>query len=120
VSAGRVLVIAPDPAFRRSLAFALEAEGHVVTAVPTLPAGPVENQDAVVLDHKAATGGVEPLLFFCRNAPPVVLLAGQPRKGLAEAVFSVVLTPIRGGALVEAVAAALGAGTPLAASASPK
>jgi hypothetical protein len=112
LTAGRILVIAPDQAYRHSLAFALEAEGHAVTELAALPLGPVFGQDVVVLDHKAASGLHEAVLAFCRGGAPVVLLAGQPQHWLAGAVFGIVSTPIRGAELADAVALAMGAARP--------
>ncbi|HHY51298.1 MAG TPA: hypothetical protein GYA10_16320 [Alphaproteobacteria bacterium] len=101
----RILVIAPDPGVRHSTAFALEAEGHVVTSLAVIP-GPdaARGFDCVVLDHKAARSAArETVLAFCAKAPPVVLLAGLPQPWLASVVFRVVQTPVVGEALAAAV-----------------
>jgi hypothetical protein len=109
LSADRILVIAPDPDLRRSVAFALEAEGHIVTSHATL-LGPDEGKvyDCVVLDHKAAKAAPrEAVLDFCAHSPRIVLLAGAPQPWLVPKVFRVVQTPHLGAALSSAVQAAL-------------
>lgn len=104
-SRSRILIIAPDPGVRHSTAFALEAEGYVVTSLAVIP-GPeaARGYACVVLDHKAARAAArETVLAFCTNAPPVVLLAGTPQPWLAGEVFRLVQTPAVGEALTAAV-----------------
>ncbi len=111
MSADRILVIAPDPDLRRSVAFALEAEGHVVTSHATM-LGPDEGKsyDCVVLDHKAAKAVPrEAVLDFCARSPRIVLLAGAPQPWLVPKVFRVVPTPHLGAALSAAVEQAIAA-----------
>lgn len=108
LSTGRILVIAPNPDFRRSIAFALEAEGYAVTARGDLGhRDPALTFDAVVLDHKAAKGPHDTVLAFCRDLKPVVLLAGTPQPWLVGDVFRAVQTPLVNGALSQAVADAV-------------
>jgi CheY-like chemotaxis protein len=105
---GRILVIAPNSDLRRSLSFALEAEGYVVTAHATIPGSDASRgYDCVVLDHKAATGDRQAVLAFCKASPPVLLLAGAALPWLAGAVFAVIRTPLSGDALGQAVGAAV-------------
>jgi DNA-binding NtrC family response regulator len=111
LSNGRILVIAPNPDLRRSLTFALEAEGYEVAAQATL-LGPDEGRDfdCVVLDHKAAKAVPrDAVLDFCAHSPDIVLLAGAPQPWLAAKVFEVVQTPHLGEALTAAVRAAIAA-----------
>jgi CheY-like chemotaxis protein len=103
VSLARILVIAPNPDFRRSLVFALEAEGCVVTSVPEIPASDFRGFDVVVLDHRAAKGSQSVVIDFCRRAPPLILLAGSPKQWLVERACRVVQTPVVGDALIRAV-----------------
>ena len=111
VTAGHILVVAPNPDFRRSLTFALESEGYAVTEQGGLdPLGGPGGFDAVVLDHKAIEGPREGILSFCRTASPVVLLAGQTQPWLVDSVFRSIPTPLMGTSLVQAVAAAVTAG----------
>jgi hypothetical protein len=105
----RVLVISPNPEFRRSLAFALEAEGYVVTSHAVLLA-PDEGRgyDCVVLDHKAANlVPRETALDFCAHSPHIVLLGGRTEKWLSSRVFRAVEIPQKGDALTTAVRAAI-------------
>ena len=107
---GRILVIAPNSDLRRSLAFALEAEGYVVTTHAGIPgANASRGYDCVVLDHKATGGSREPILSFCRASRPVLLLSGSPQSWLSGEVFSVVHTPASGDAFLEAVRSAVNA-----------
>lgn len=104
---GRVLVIAPSIDLRKSLVFALEAEGYVVTSLAVLPPEDVASScDCVVMDHKATTGSREAVLAFVK-ARCVVLLAGTPQPWLIGHVTAVVPTPLRGDALGQAVRLAL-------------
>ena len=99
----RILVIAPSTDLRRSLSFALEAEGYVVTThAAVLGSDSGRGYDAVVLDYRAAKGERDQVLELCRSVP-VVLLAGTPQPWLNEHVARVVQTPIRGESLAMAV-----------------
>lgn len=104
----RILVIAPNPDLRKSLAFALEADGHVVTTHASIPGrDAARGYDCVVLDHKGAAGSREAVLSFCHNSPPVLLLAAVPQPWLSREVFEVVPTPLSGDALSQAVRSAI-------------
>ena len=106
---GHIMVIAPNYDLRRSLAFALEAEGYVVTSHETIP-GPEASRgyDCVVLDHKvAASASREAVLAFCTKARGLILLAGMPQPWLAHVAFRVVQTPVMGEALFSAVRGAV-------------
>ena len=105
---GRILVIAPNSDLRRSMAFALEVEGYVVTTHAAIPGSDASRgYDCVVLDHKAAAGAREATLQFCRSSWPVLLLAGTPQRWLSDEVFDVVQTPLSGDALLQAVRSAV-------------
>lgn len=110
MSACRILVLAPEPDLRRSLAFALEAEGYEVVAhAVLLNPGEARDFDSVVVDQKALT--VVPrdvALSFCSYAAGIVLLAATPEPWLAAKVFCVLRPPHLGEALVAAVRSALG------------
>ena len=109
LSARRILIIAPDPGFRRSLAFALTTEGHVITSCDRIPVlDSARGYDCVVLDHKATVGlEREAVLQFVRTARCTVVLAGRPQPWLTEVATSVVQTPVMGEALYDALATAL-------------
>jgi hypothetical protein len=92
--------------FRRSVVFALEAEGYVVTSHATLPPQHM-GYDCVVLDHRAAErSGREALLGLFQDAR-IVLLAGRPTPWMVESAFRVVETPQAGNALAAAVSEAV-------------
>lgn len=105
----KILTIAANPDLRRSVAFALRAEGHTVTsreAIVAVDEG--RGYDCVVLDHRVARIMPRDLLIeFFSLSPNIVLLAGQPDPGLASRAFRVVETPQLGGNLSAAVAAAV-------------
>ncbi len=105
----RILVISPPPHLRRSVAFALEVDGFVVTSRADLASlNSARGYDVVVLDHKAAKGvRPESVLSLCRSAS-VVLLAGTPQPWLIGSVDCVVQMPILGDALCTAVREVIG------------
>lgn len=108
MASGRILVIAPDIDLRRSLAFALEAEGYEVSLAGELPdhaALAARRFDATVLDQKALTGPDYLDIAFCIKARPVVLLAATPRAWLVEWVAEIVEMPVIGNAVAKAVRA---------------
>lgn len=108
MATGRILIIAPDPDLRRSLEFALGAEGYAVTCRTRLDEEPEpEAYDCTILDHRAIPVLTGDVLTFCRRAKPIVLLAGMPQPWLAEHVFCVVQKPMLGEPLSGAVRAAL-------------
>lgn len=101
---GRLLIVAPDPDLRRSLEFALEAEGYAVASCATIDAADMaEAYDCTILDHRAAAAPTDAVLSFCRRADPVVLLAGNPTPWLAARVFRVVQKPLLGEPLSNAI-----------------
>lgn len=109
---GTVLVVAPKKTFLQSVAFALEAEGFGVESHGMLAsalASPVaESADCVVIDDHAVdvvNGGWEALSLF---KPPIVFLANHtppipPRSGI-----TVLLKPLLGRSLTDAVTAVVG------------
>ena len=108
MATGRLLIIAPDDDLRRSLAFALEAEGYAIAAYARIADAPEpEGYDCTVLDHRATSGSANDVLEFCRHARPVVLLAGTPLPWLDGHVFRVVQKPLLGEPLSRAVRDAL-------------
>ncbi len=111
MTASTVLVIAADADLRRSLVFALEAEGYQVTAQPNIGSAralPARRFDCTVLDHSAASGSpaAEIAAFSAANGPVVLLaehslpdspawLAGfVEMRALGEALVNIVRTTI--------------------------
>ena len=102
----RLLLVAPDTDLRRSLAFALEAEGFAVTIRDAPPARSwlVSNRfDCTIVDQKALTGPDYEAIAFCIKAHPVVLLASRPHPWLVEWVAEIVDLPLAGNAVNSAV-----------------
>lgn len=106
----RLLIIAPDDEVRKSLVFALEAEGYDVAALGQLPGADwlqSHRQDCTVLDQRAVRPCDRDALSACLGAAPVVLLAHRPQPWLSERVRATVDTPAREGAMLRAVEGAL-------------
>lgn len=100
----RVLIISPSPDLRKSLAFALETEGYVVTSYAGIPGGDAgRSYDCVVMDHKAARASREAVVQFCAKTPNLVYLDGTPQPWLTGWLTHIVPTPLAGNTLVEAV-----------------
>jgi CheY-like chemotaxis protein len=111
LSAGHILVIAPNPDFRHSLAFALETEGYSVETQGELASlDQVERFDAIILDHKAfRRESLERVIDASRSPVPVILLASRPQDWLSTKAFRTVPTPLMGTVLSDAVADAVAA-----------
>jgi hypothetical protein len=106
-----VLLVVPDSDLRRSLDFALRAEGHVVTYRSSLDGEPIPAQfDSTILDEQAVGASLKQGLSFCRAFRPVVLLASSAEHPLSGAAFRTVLKPMLGPALSAALGEALRAG----------
>ena len=106
----RILVIARHDDLRRSLSFALQAEGYVVTARFDLPPRPTaRDYDAIVVDETSLGATREDIVAFCRRASPIVLIASDTRHWLAPEVFCRVPSPLRTGTLTGALAMAVAA-----------
>lgn len=106
-----LLLVAPESDLRRSLEFALRAEGHDVSWRASLGARDLSTKfDCTVLDHHAVGTNPQEGLTFCQTFFPVILLANAPDHPLAPVAFATVLKPLLGPALVEAIERAVAAG----------
>jgi len=109
----RILVVAPDLSFRRSLAFLLETEGCRVDLSDLLPPASAFSgrYDCIVIDHRllppGASGAKGPV-----DGPPLVLLASRIEEMTARGFDRVVEKPLLGRTLVDAVRAAVREGEP--------
>lgn len=107
MDSGRILVVAPDNDLRRSLTFALAAYGYAVTAQESWPDNVADIFDCTVLDEhvmdKATT--LSPALLSARR--PVLLLAYSEEALANRAVTEVIAMPLKGEAVIQAVAAAI-------------
>src|SRR5262245_22259416 len=102
----RLLVVAPEGDLRRSVVFALEAEGHQVTTFDRPPSThwlAHHRFDCTVLQQDALTGEAYEAVAFCIKAHPVVLIAARPHPWLIEWVSQVVDLPVLGNAVTDAV-----------------
>jgi hypothetical protein len=107
---GHILVVAPEIDLRRSLEFALEAEGFVVTSQAQIDfeqALPEHFYDCIVLDQAAVTGPRDAVLNFCARMRPILLLSDKPMQWLAQSIAGQVEKPMLGGALAGAIGLAL-------------
>lgn len=104
-----ILVLAPSEELRRSLQFALEAEGYHVTSRDGFqdPAGLPDDADCAVLDHHAAQGHLAAALDFVERFAPVILLANAPTHPLALRSFRTVTKPFLGPFLSQAIGSAV-------------
>lgn len=103
----RILLIAPDSALRKSLEFALGAEGHDVTTRASVGAHERPGYDCTVLDQHAVGKDGAAAAAFCGNFAPVIFLTNDASHPLAQAAFRTVLKPLLGAALIRAVNDAL-------------
>ena len=98
-----ILVIAPDTDLRRSLEFALRAEGHEVTWRTSIETEENPDRfDCTVLDHHAIGKDLARSAAFCARFKPVILLASYVPHVLSPWVFSILQKPLLGQALVAA------------------
>lgn len=104
-----LLVVAPDIELRRSLEFALVAEGYAVTVSPDIDAARqlTDRFDCTILDAAATDGRVDDAIGFCIGARPVVLLADTPVPQLDGCIAGIVEKPQLGQALSAAIEGAL-------------
>ena len=102
-----VLVVAPDPGFRRSIEFALEAEGYGVDSRAQLSDGTTSPAASLVccavIDEDATEGGADAWKFLWHFPKPIVLLVDRPWSLPEPDGMKVLVKPLLGNALVEAV-----------------
>lgn len=103
----RILIVAPESELRRSLEFALLAEGHEVTSRASIAARERPTYDCTVLDQHVIGTDRHLAAKFCSIFSPVILLSSQSSHPLSPAAFRTVLTPLLGPALIGAVNEAL-------------
>jgi len=106
-----VTIIARDPAVRRSLAFALDAEGYQVSAYPDIEASfgdkkPLTASCTIVDDDTLSDGDCDVQLGSL--PPPVVLLLDPHRRFSKVCTAGVVLKPYLGQAVIELVSEVCG------------
>lgn len=110
MDAPRLLIIAPDDDLRRSLTFALEAEGYAVTALAEAGsdvAVGTGHYACTIVDQAALAATESAARAFCAAAQPVVLLANSPVSWLPWEGVRVVEKPMLGESLSQAVQGAV-------------
>lgn len=108
----RILIVAPNSDFRRSLQFALESEGYEVTASESLDASPADEAEVTVIDHHALGKDQDAAIAFVTAHKPVVLLANAKAHALSPWAFRTVMKPMLGDSLSGAVRQAIETGAP--------
>lgn len=103
----RILLVAPDSALRKSLEFALGAEGHDVTTRVSIAAHERPAYDCTVLDQHATGNDEAEAAAFCATFAPVILLTNRVGHPLGPAAFRTLLKPLLGAALIKAIDEAL-------------
>ncbi|MEP7239559.1 MAG: transcriptional regulator [Devosia sp.] len=100
----RVLVIAADADLRRSVQFALEAEGYGVTCRASLAARELPRDfDCTVVDHHVLGSEQRAASAFFEAFAPVILLANSDSHPLSPWAAKTLLKPMLGPALSAAI-----------------
>ena len=98
-----ILVLAPDSELRRSLQFALEAEGFDVTWRMSISARPMPGEyDCTIIDDHALGADSAAGQRLVRAFAPVVLLANK-LNALSPLAFRTILKPHLGAPMIQAV-----------------
>lgn len=102
-----ILVVVPDAGFRRSIEFALEAEGYGVESRAQLSTATTSPAASLiccaVIDEDAAEDGADAWKFLWHFAKPIVLLVDRPWSLPEPEGMKVLVKPLIGNALVETV-----------------
>lgn len=106
-----IIVVAPDRGFRRSLEFALEAEGFAVDGHPFLAVAEVSISalatGCAVIDEDAIEDKRLSWDSLRRFSTPIILLVAQSQNLPDLAGICTVEKPVMGNALIEAVRKAI-------------
>ncbi|MEW9804741.1 hypothetical protein [Mesorhizobium marinum] len=107
MAADLILLVVPDTAFRRSLEFALEADGFAVDShagtEPAFASPSAAAAACAIVDDAAVTDWSPASLQFLRFGRPVLILAGPFREVPELRRVSVVTKPFLGAPLIDAV-----------------
>ncbi len=101
-----ILVVASDVDLRRSIEFALEAEGYVVNSHARLfeaTMSPTASAAACMVVDEASLQDLADWRMFCRLTKPSVLLADQSKRLVGTEAACIIFKPLLGNALVETV-----------------
>ncbi|WP_152536094.1 hypothetical protein [Mesorhizobium loti] len=109
-----VLVVAPNPGLRKSLEFALEAEGYGVDSQADLAraiASPINPEiRCAVVDEDAVRDRTKGWNDLARFPRPVILLVDRPWPSPEPDGVVILVKPLLGNALIEAVEQAIANG----------
>ena len=108
----RIMIVVPESDLRRSLDFALAAEGYDVTWRASIAAKELPDFDCSVVDHHALGTNIDAAIAFCQTFDPVILLANSLPHPLSPWAFRTVLKPLLGATLTAAIHDALQARVP--------
>lgn len=104
----RVLVVVPDSELRRSIAFALEAEGytieHHVLLADAITASARPDVACIVVDENALAGRNAEGAIPGGTHTPLVLLVDKLRAGPETSGVKVLTKPLLGHLLIETIA----------------
>jgi DNA-binding response OmpR family regulator len=101
-----ILVVAFDVDLRRSIEFALEAEGYVVNSHARLfeaTTSPTVSAAACMVVDEDSLQDLEDWRLFCRLTKPTVLLADKSQRPGGTDAACIIFKPLLGNALVETV-----------------
>lgn len=106
-----ILIVAPDPDFRQSLGFVLEAEGCEVHLTGRLPAeaDPAAAYDCTIVDDKSLPKRPERCIE--RLPRPLIILVNRLPAMSSDDSVRLVEKPILGNGLIDTVRASLHAAT---------
>lgn len=108
---GTILIVASDQAMRRSLTFALQAEGYAVDAKPQLDAEScslkLDGKACAIVDLDALGDQRNPTAELAQLNRPVILLVERMRRPPVLPGLRIVEKPPLGRDLLDAVAAVL-------------
>lgn len=100
----KLLVIAADADLRRSLQFALEAEGFTVICRASIGAREIPaDYDCTVVDHHVVGSDMKAAGAFFEAFSPVILLANTAEHALSPFAFCTLQKPHLGPALSAAI-----------------
>jgi len=99
----RILLVAPDSDLRKSVEFALQAEGYEVTSRASIGARERPHYDCTIVDHHVLGNDPHAAADFCEIFEPVILLANQVPHALSPYAFRTVMKPLLGAPLTNAI-----------------
>lgn len=109
-----IIVVASDVELRRSIEFALEAEGYVVTSHGRLleaTMSPAASAAACIVVDEDSLQDLADWRMFCSLTTPTVLLADKSERPGGTDAACIIFKPLLGNALVETIRRAVPCGS---------